>query len=264
MSGCDAVVHLAAETHVDRSLLDATPFVRTNVEGTVRLLAAAGELGVERFLHMSTDEVYGDIEAPRLAAEDDALAPRSPNAASKAGAELQCRAFAISYGLPVVIARGSNVYGENQYPEKLIPLFTSNALRGEALPVYGDGRQQRDWTYVGDLCEALLVLLERGEPGLAYNITAEDVHENLEVVQLLLDALGAERSLIRHVEDRRGHDRRYAMTAARMRALGWRPAAPLAPTLAATVRGYAEHQDWWQALREGDFADYYRLQYGRR
>jgi dTDP-glucose 4,6-dehydratase len=162
-----------------------------------------------------------------------------------------------------VIARGSNVYGENQHPEKLIPLFTSSALRGEPLPVYGDGRQRRDWTYVGDLCEALLVLLERGRPGEAYNITAEDVHENLEVVELLLATLGRERSLVRHVKDRPGHDRRYAMRAARMRALAWRARSPFAETLARTVRWYAEHPGWWQELRGGAFADYYRLQYGR-
>ncbi|HLZ72519.1 MAG TPA: dTDP-glucose 4,6-dehydratase [Dehalococcoidia bacterium] len=264
MAGCDTVVHFAAESHVDRSLLDARPFVRTNVEGTAVLLAAAREAGVQRFLHMSTDEVYGDIPAPRTSVEEDPLQPRSPYAAAKAGAELLCRAYVQSYGLPVLVVRCSNVYGANQFPEKLIPLFVTNALAGRPLPVYGDGLQQRDWTAVEDACAAIELVLERGEPGAAYNVTAENVRLNIEVVRRLLAVLGRPESLIAHVADRPGHDLRYAMSAARIRALGWQPAQVWEEAFPRTVRWYAENPDWCRRARDRAFDDYYTAQYGAR
>jgi len=264
MADCDTVVHFAAESHVDRSLLDAIPFVRTNVEGTATLLAAARAAGVDRFLQMSTDEVYGDVAAPRTSLEDDCLLPRSPYAASKAAAELLCRSYVESYQLPVIVARCSNVYGPNQFPEKLIPLFVTNALAGKSLPVYGNGEQQRDWTYVDDACAAIDLLLERGEPSAAYNITAENVRRNIEVIQTVLAILDRPTSLIQFVRDRPGHDARYALNADKIRALGWKPAHAWADAFPRTVRWYAEDPAWWQQVRNQTFDAYYALQYQHR
>ncbi len=264
LAGCDTVVHFAAESHVDRSLLDAIPFIRTNVEGTATLLAAAHEAGVRRFLHISTDEVYGDVPAPRVSDEQDCLLPRSPYAASKAAAEMLCRAYIETYRLPLIVARCSNVYGPNQFPEKLIPLFVTNAISGQPVPVYGDGQQQRDWTYVDDACAAFDFLLERGRPGENYNVTAENVRRNIDVVQALLAALDRPASLIRFVRDRPGHDARYAMSAAKLRALGWKPAHAWADAFPRTVRWYAEHPTWWQQARNQAFDAYYERQYSAR
>lgn len=264
LTGCDTIVHFAAESHVDRSLIDALPFVRTNVEGTAVLLAAALESGVRTFLHMSTDEVYGDVPAPHTSSEEEPLLPRSPYAASKAAAELLCRANVASYRLPVIVVRCSNVYGANQFPEKMIPLFVTNALSGRSLPVYGDGHQERDWTYVDDACAAIILLLERGTPGETYNLTAENVRPNIEVVRELLSILGRPASLIEFARDRPGHDRRYAMNAGKLRALGWRPIHAWADAFPRTVRWYADHPEWWGPVRNESFDAYYAAQYQSR
>jgi dTDP-glucose 4,6-dehydratase len=260
----DAVVNFAAETHVDRSLIEAGAFIRTDVLGTYVLLEAARQSGIERFLHISTDEVYGEAPAGRSFKEDDPLHPRSPYAASKAGADMQCLAFVETYELPVVIARPSNNLGPNQHPEKAIPLFVTNALDDQPLPIYGDGRQVRDWLFVGDNCEALDLLLHEGRPGHAYNVSARQERENLQVTEGILDVLGKPRSLMRLVEDRPGHDRRYSLDAAKLRALGWRPRHSFEEALEKTVRWYADNRWWWEKIKAGDFHRYYEENYRRR
>lgn len=240
-----AVMHLAAESHVDRSIISARAAVQTNFVGTFVMLEAAREAGVERFLQMSTDEVYGSSVQERFT-EEHALNPRNPYSATKAGADRLAYSYWVTHGLPVVIARPANNYGPWQYPEKLIPFFVYRALRNEHLPVYGDGRQVRDWLHVEDDCRALLLLLERGEPGEAYNIEAGNERENLETIRLILDELGKPESLICHVEDRPGHDVRYPMDGSKLRALGWAPQVPWEEGVRATVRWFAEHQDWME------------------
>lgn len=264
----DAVVHFAAESHVDRSIDDPAAFVRTNVLGTQALLDAALEYWRRqrppgfRFLHVSTDEVYGDLEPDEAPfTEDHPYRPSSPYAASKAAADHLVRAWHRTWELPVVISNCSNNYGPRQFPEKLIPLMIINALAGEPLPVYGDGRQRRDWLFVSDHCRALMRLLEAGEPGRTYNIGGRAEKSNLEVVQAICDLLddrvpaGApRRELIRFVEDRPGHDRRYAIDPGRIeRELGWRPETAFVDGLAATVDWYLDHRDWWQAIRDGSY-----------
>jgi dTDP-glucose 4,6-dehydratase len=243
VSGCDVVVHFAAETHVDRSILSAGEFIRTDVHGTYILLQAARQEGVRRFVHISTDEVYGTV-LEGASVETDPLMPSNPYSASKAGADRMAYAFWFTYETPVIITRGSNTYGPNQYPEKLVPFFVARALRGETLPVYGDGRQVRDWLHVEDHCGGIEAALERGTPGEVYNIGGECEKENLETIRVLLDELGRPESLIEFVADRPGHDRRYALNCGKLRALGWAPQADWEPALRETVRWYAEHQDW--------------------
>ncbi|MDI6857374.1 MAG: dTDP-glucose 4,6-dehydratase [Dehalococcoidia bacterium] len=265
MRGVDAVVNFAAESHVDRSLMEPSAFIQTDVFGTYVLLgAAAARGGIERFLHVSTDEVYGEVPEPRRSREDDPLRPRSPYAASKAGADMQCLAFIETYGLPVVIARPSNNVGPNQYPEKMAPLFITNALDDEPLPVYGDGRQVRDWLFVEDNCEALDLLLHEGAPGEIYNVGAGNERPNIETAEMILSLLGKPRSLIRFVEDRPGHDRRYCLDWAKIRSLGWSPRHNLATALEATVRWYVDNRWWWEKIKSGTFREYYRQQYGKR
>ncbi len=264
LADADAVVNFAAESHVDRSLMDALDFITTDVRGTAVLLEASREAGVRRFVQVSTDEVYGDIPAGQRVAEDAALRPRSPYAASKAGGDLQCFAFFTSYGFPVLVTRGGNTYGPRQYPEKVIPLFTVNAIEGEPLPLYGDGKQVREWLHVDDHCAAILLALTEGEPGMAYNIGSDDERENWQVAEAIVDALGASRDLIRYVPDRPGHDRRYSMTTARIRALGWSPRRRFDEGLAETVRWYRENGDWWRPLRDEGYREYYRKQYAER
>ncbi len=268
MRDVDVVVNFAAETHVDRSLLDAGDFVRTDVYGTFVLLNEAAKLPagqLRRFLHISTDEVYGDVPPGRSSTESDRLHPRSPYSASKAGAEMMCLAFRETYGLPVIISRGSNTFGPYQYPEKVLPLFITNALDDQPLPVYGDGRQVRDWLFVDDHCRALRVILDRGEPGEVYNVAAGNERTNLEVAHAVLDALEKPRSLIRHVEDRPGHDRRYSLDTAKVRGLGWSPCARWEDALAATVRWYRDHREWWERIKlDPRFQEYYRRQYADR
>jgi dTDP-glucose 4,6-dehydratase len=265
VAGVDAVVNFAAESHVDRSLLEPAPFIRTDVHGAYTLLAAAAATGrIERFLHISTDEVYGDVPPPRLSKESDPLHPRSPYSASKAGGDMQCLAFVGTYSLPVVIARPCNNVGPNQYPEKMAPLFITNALEDEPLPVYGDGRQVRDWLFVEDNCEALDLLLHRGAPGEVYNIGAGNERPNLDTVETILTLLGKPRSLVRFVEDRPGHDRRYALDWQKMRALGWSPRHDFPAAFQKTVAWYVDNRWWWEKIKSGDFRTYYERQYAAR
>jgi dTDP-glucose 4,6-dehydratase len=261
--GCEAVVNFAAETHVDRSILAASDFVRTDVLGTHVLLEWACAAGA-RYVQVSTDEVYGDIEPGQASREDDPLRTSSPYAASKAGGDLQVLAYHRTHGLNASITRGSNTYGPNQYPEKLVPLFVTNALDGEPLPVYGDGRQVRDWLHVEDHCAAIDLVLREGGPGEVYNVGAGDGRENLEVVERILALTGADPSLVRHVEDRRGHDRRYALDSRRIGSLGWTPARSFREGLAETVAWYRDRRDWWEPLKSGEYREYYRRQYASR
>ncbi|HYM84804.1 MAG TPA: dTDP-glucose 4,6-dehydratase [Candidatus Dormibacteraeota bacterium] len=280
VSDVDAVVNFAAESHVDRSILDPEAFLRTGVLGVHVLLEACraeaerargGErrasdgrsLLEPRFLQVSTDEVYGSVESGR-SVESDALSPRSPYAAAKASGELLVRSYVVTYGLDAVITRGSNTYGPYQHPEKLIPLFVTNAIDDLDLPLYGDGLQVRDWLYVGDHASAVAFVLRHGAPGEAYNVPGGMELPNREVVRRLLDALGKPWSLVRSVPDRPGHDRRYAMDGSKLRALGWSPATSFEDGIAETVRWYAEPEAWWRAMRSGDWDAYYRRQYGER
>lgn len=247
IEGCEAVIHLAAETFVDRSLHRASDFVRTNVLGTQEVLAAARDAGVHRFIHISTDEVYGSISTGR-AVEESPLAPASPYSASKAGSDLLALAAYHSYGQDVIVTRCTNNYGPYQFLEKLIPLAVANFLDGVPVPVYGDGGQVRDWLYVEDHVEALVLLLDQGVSGEIYNIGAEQDPEwsNLEIVKLLAELTGAGEDLIEFVEDRPGHDRRYAVSSAKLRSTGWQPKHDLASRLAETVRWYESNRCWWE------------------
>ncbi|HEX5480156.1 MAG TPA: dTDP-glucose 4,6-dehydratase [Dehalococcoidia bacterium] len=264
MRGCDAVINFAAASHVDRSIEDAGDFIDTNVRGAHNVLAAARELGVERVLHISTDEVYGPATRDDPRREPDAFRPRSPYAASKAAGDLMCRAFFETYGLPVVVARPANNVGPYQHPEKAVPLFVTNALAGEPLPVYGEGLQERDRLYVEDNVRALLLLLERGEPGEAYNIQADNHRTNIDVARAILDLLDRPYDLIRFVEDRAGHDQCYYMDWSKIRALGWQPERDFEQTLEATVRWYRDNPWWWERVKSGEYRDYYERQYGER
>lgn len=262
----DAIVNFAAETHVDRSLLDPQAFARANVIGVMTLLEAARKRGL-RMVQVSTDEVYGHVPEGTLAAEDHPLRPRSPYSAAKAGGELMCQSYAISYGTDVVTTRGANTIGPRQYPEKLVPLFVTSALLDEPLPVYGDGRQVRNWLHADDHAAAIDLVLRHGRSGEAYNVGADHERENLEVVQAILDRLGKPRSLVRHVEDRPGHDRRYGINTERIRGeLGWSERRNWQQTMDDTIDWYLQHPDWWRAIREDDarFATYYEQQYRDR
>lgn len=264
--GIDAVVNFAAETHVDRSLLDSAPFLRTNVEGTQVLLETASRYRIGRFLQVSTDEVYGSLgpmDPPFT--ESSPLQPNSPYAASKAAADLLIRAYVRSYDLPVVITRCSNNYGPYQFPEKFLPLFITNALDDQPLPLYGDGKQIRDWIYVGDHARALLRVLDHGSAGEIYNVSAGHEETNERMASRVLDTLGKPRSLIRHVEDRPGHDRRYALDTAKIQTeLGWKPAVSLDEGLQTTISWYGDHRGWWERIKTGEYRNYYARWYGKR
>ncbi len=262
--GIDTIVNFAAETHVDRSILDPDAFVQTSVYGTYVLLEAAKKYGLERFHQISTDEVYGDIPEGLSSIESDPLRPRSPYAASKASADLMVQAYHITYGLPTTITRGSNNIGPYQYPEKVLPLFTTNALDDKPLPVYGDGRQKREYQYVVDHCEAIELVLHRGQIGEIYNIGTGIEVENLQMVEILLDTLGKPRSLIRHVTDRAGHDRRYSLDISKIKALGWEPRHSPAEAIALSVAWYRDNDWWWRKVRDRAFDEYYQTQYGHR
>jgi dTDP-glucose 4,6-dehydratase len=261
--GVDVVLNFAAESHVDRSILDPADFIRTDVVGTAVLLAAAREAGVGRFLQVSTDEVYGSI-AEGAFRESDPIEPSSPYSASKAGGDLQVLAWHTTFGMDGVITRGSNTYGPHQYPEKLIPLFITNALDGEALPVYGDGLQIRDWLHVEDHCEGIWAVMEKGEAGQVYNVGGGHEETNIEITKRILALTGADTSLVRHVTDRPGHDRRYALDTTKVRALGWEPRHSFDDGLAATVEWYRERRDWWEPIKSGEYRAYYEAQYGAR
>ena len=263
--GVDAILNLAAESHVDRSILGPSIFVETNVSGTQVLLEAARQARVKRFVQISTDEVYGSLGATGKFTEISPLRPSSPYSASKAAADLLVLAYGHTFGMDVVVTRCSNNYGPYQFPEKLIPLMIANALEGKKLPVYGDGMQVRDWIHVEDHCRALLAALERGKSGEVYNIGSDNEWPNLQIVSRLLELLGKGRELIEHVKDRPGHDRRYAIDAAKAkRELGWTPRHRFEDGLAATVAWYREHEPWWQAIKSGAYRDYYTRHYGER
>ncbi len=248
--GVNAVVNFAAETHVDRSIADPRAFFRTDALGTLTLLEAARELGIARFLQVSTDEVYGNV-ARGESAEGDPLLPRSPYAASKAGADLMALAYHATYGTRVLITRGSNTYGPNQYPEKIVPLFVTNLIDDRPVPVYGDGLQIRDWLFVEDHARAILHVLEYGEPGNVYNVSGATPKSNLELTGMLVALCGRSMDThVNHVADRPGHDRRYAVDARKLHALGWKPRRPFAEGLADTVDWYRANESWWRPLKD--------------
>jgi len=265
MNGCDGVVNFAAETHVDRSLHGAGHFIQTDCYGVWVLLEEARRRSVERFVQISTDEVYGSIDDGSFT-ETDPLMPRNPYSASKAGGDRMAYSFWASHGLPVIITRASNNFGPFQYPEKMIPLFVTNALADRPLPLYGDGENVRDWLFVTDHCRAVDFLLTQGTPGEVYNIAGGSERTNLEMTHAVLDLLDKPHSLIRFVTDRPGHDRRYSLDASKLAALGCEPAQDHVANLETTVRWYVDHPEWWQPIREQDeeFAAYYQRQYGDR
>lgn len=265
MHGCDAVVHFAAESHVDRSIYEPAPFIQTNITGTLVLLQVASEKKINRFIQISTDEVYGDLPPGVSAQEESALRPSSPYAASKAGADLVVHSFVRTYGVPAIITRSSNNYGPYQFPEKFLPLLLVNALANQNLPIYGDGRQQRNWLHVEDNCRGILSVLERGCSGAVYNIGGQEVEDNLSMARRVLRLLGKPESLIRHVADRPGHDRRYALNSSRIHAeLGWCPLIALEDGLARTVAWYQQNSDWVDAVRDGQYQRYYDKYYRNR
>ena len=263
LPGMDAVVNFAAQSHVDRSLAEPDEFVRTDVFGVFTLLEAVRELRIPRFLHISTDEVYGSL-AQGSARETDAVRPSNPYSASKAGGDLLALAYRHTHGVPVLITRSSNNFGPYQYPEKVIPLFITNALEDEPLPLYGDGRNVRDWLYVLDNCEAIDLVLRRGADGEVYNIGGGHEVENVALTRQILTLLGKPESLIKPVKDRPGHDRRYSVDCGKIQGLGWRPRHRFDAALAETVRWYREHEAWWRPLKSGEFRTYYQQHYGNR
>ncbi|HKQ34498.1 MAG TPA: dTDP-glucose 4,6-dehydratase [Nitrospiraceae bacterium] len=259
----EGVINAAAETHVDRSILDPGTFARTDVVGTGVLLEEARRAGLERFLQVSTDEVYGNVETG-MSIESDCLAPRSPYSASKAGGDLLALSYWTTYRFPVMVTRGSNTYGPNQYPEKFVPLFVTNAIDNQPLPLYGDGRQRRDWLSVQDHCSAIELVFFRGEPGQIYNVGGGNERENISVAEQIISQLGRSRDLIRLVQDRPGHDRRYAVDCSKLRRLGWSPGLPFEEGLRDTIHWYQEHEDWWRSIKSGVFLQYYEQMYGKR
>jgi len=262
MDGVDAVVNFAAETHVDRSIADPDAFVRTHAVGTYVLLEAARERGL-RYVQVSTDEVYGSI-AEGSFTESSPLQPSSPYSATKAGADLLVASYHDTFGLEALICRGSNNYGPYQYPEKLIPLMVLNALAGDQLPVYGDGLNVRNWLFVEDFARGIAHVLEHGEPGQAYNVGGPDECTNIEIVRGILALCGVDESLIRYVNDRPGHDRRYSLGSEKVKALGWSAQTRLSDGLERTVSWYRENAWWWEPIRSGDYREYYERQYGTR
>ena len=265
MAGCDAVLNFAAETHVDRSLLSASHFLDTDVKGVFVLLEEARKVGVERFVQISTDEVYGQILEGAFT-ETDPLNPRNPYSAAKCGGDRLAYSFFASYGLPVIVTRASNNYGPYHYPEKLIPLFVTNAIDDLPLPLYGDGKYVRDWLYVEDHARALLFLLEKGTPGETYNVGGGNEVENIEITRRILSILGKPESLIRKVADRPGHDRRYALSTAKLEALGWKPRFDFENGIESTVRWFVDNEAWWRPIKERDvqFREWYQKNYAER
>jgi dTDP-glucose 4,6-dehydratase len=261
--GCDAIVNFAAESHVDRSIADQEAFARTHVIGTGVLLDAAREAGVGRYVQVSTDEVYGSIASGSFT-EESQLNPSSPYSATKAAGDLVVSAHAHTFGIHASICRGSNNYGPRQYPEKLIPLCVLNALADDPIPVYGDGMQVRNWLFMEDFARAIDAVLLQGEPGEVYNVGGPDEEANLVLVRRLLELAGRDESLIEHVTDRPGHDRRYSLASDKVRALGWEPRVRLEEGLPLTVDWYRENEWWWAPIRAGEYLDYYARQYGRR
>lgn len=265
MAGCQVVVHFAAESHVDRSIYEPAPMIETNVTGTFVLLQIARKLNIEKFVHVSTDEAYGDLAPGTFADENSALQPNSPYSASKASSDLIVRSHVRTFGFPAVITRASNNYGPFQFPEKFLPLMITNALDDKPLPIYGDGRQERDWLHVKDHCRGIQAVLERGRIGEVYNIGGPDVVENLAMARRLLRALGKPESLLSHVADRPGHDRRYALDCEKIeRELGWKPAISLDDGLRQTIEWYRTNTKWLEGVRGGEYQNYYQKYYENR
>jgi dTDP-glucose 4,6-dehydratase len=265
MSGCHSVVHFAAESHVDRSIYDPAPMIETNVTGTFVLLQIARKLNIEKFVHVSTDEVYGDMAPGTFAAEDSPVQPSSPYSASKASSDLIVRSYVRTFSFPAVLIRASNNYGPFQFPEKFLPLMIASALDDRPLPIYGDGKQERNWLHVEDHCRGILAVLERGRIGEVYNIGGADVVENLTMARRLLRATGKPQSLISHVADRPGHDRRYALNCEKIqRELGWKPAISLDRGLRQTIEWYRNNMKWLTEVRAGDYRTYYQKYYENR
>lgn len=261
----DAIVNFAAESHVDRSIKDPGVFVRTNVVGTQTLLEGARRHKIKKYLQVSTDEVYGTLGQEGYFSETTPLAPNSPYSASKAGADLLVRAYFETYGLSVNITRCSNNYGPYHFPEKLIPLVITNALEGKEIPVYGDGLQVRDWLHVTDHCRAIDLVLHKGIDGEVYNVGGHNERTNLHIVQTILKELGKSEALIKHVSDRLGHDRRYAIDAAKIsEQLGWKPLYTFESGIKETVQWYLDNQEWWKRVKSGDYQNYYQAMYGQR
>lgn len=260
----DTIVNFAAETHVDRSIMNPDAFIQTSVYGTYVLLEATRKFGLERFHQISTDEVYGHIPDGQSSREGDKLDPRSPYSASKASADLLVNSYYVTYELPVTITRGSNNIGPYQYPEKVVPLFTTNAIDGEPLPLYGDGRQMREYQYVVDHCEAIDLVLHKGALGEIYNVGTGEEMENIQMVEILLDTLHKPHSLVRHVADRPGHDRRYSLNIDKILALGWQPRHTAEEAVRKTAVWYQNNEWWWRKIKSGEFKEYYQAQYGKR
>ena len=262
-NGVDAVVNFAAETHVDRSIGDPSGFLKTDVFGVYVLLEAARRHGAAMFVQISTDEVYGPTLGDPVR-EDAPLSPRNPYSASKAGGELLARSYFTTYGYPVIVTRAANNVGPNQYPEKVLPLFVTNAIDGEPLPLYGSGEQERDYMHVHDHCTALDLILEKGVPGEVYNISAGNHMRNIDMARLILRELGKSEDLIVHVRDREGHDFRYAIDSTKLRKLGWEPAYDAEAAIRDAVRWYVDNEAWWRPIKSGEFREYYERQYGER
>jgi dTDP-glucose 4,6-dehydratase len=265
MNGCDAVVHFAAESHVDRSIYEPAPVIHTNVTGTFVMLQVARKLRIERFVHISTDEVYGDMAPDAFANEDSPLQPSSPYSASKAGSDLLVLSYVRTYGFPGLITRSSNNYGPYQFPEKFLPLMITSALDDKSLPIYGDGKQQRDWLHVADNCRGVLAVLEGGRVGEVYNIGGLDIEENLTIARTLLRLIGKPETLLSHVKDRPGHDRRYALRCDKVeKELGWKPVIPLEQGLQQTIDWYKTNLKWLACVRDGAYLSYYEKYYENR
>ena len=261
MKGCDAVVNFAAETHVDRSILGAAEFLRTNVDGVWNLAECAKELGTKRVVFVSTDEVYGSIPEGSFK-ESDPVTPRNPYSAAKAGGELIGMSYFHTFDLPVIITRGSNTYGPHQYPEKVLPLFTTNAIDRQPLPLYKGGEHNvRDWLYVDDHASGIDCALRHGQPGEIYNVAGGNERENIELTRKILELTDRDESLIQWVPDRPGHDRRYSIDANKLKTLGWQPAMPWEDGMALTVKWYLENETWWRKIKSGEFKEYYARQY---
>jgi dTDP-glucose 4,6-dehydratase len=265
MTGCDTVVHFAAESHVDRSIYEPAAAIETNVKGTFVLLQVARDLNVKRFVHISTDEVYGDLDPGDFADENSPLRPSSPYSSSKAGSDLLVLAYVRTYGFPALITRSSNNYGPYQFPEKFLPLMITNALDDKPLPIYGDGKQQRDWLHVDDNCRGVLAVLERGRAGEVYNLGGVDIEENISMAKHLLREMGKPETLLSYVQDRPGHDRRYALNCEKIkRELDWKPAISLDEGLRKTIDWYSKNVGWMAGIRGGEYRTYYEKYYENR
>ncbi|WP_353948994.1 dTDP-glucose 4,6-dehydratase [Sporolactobacillus sp. Y61] len=261
----DTVVNFAAESHVDRSITEPDIFVKTNVLGTQTLLDVAKSKKINKYLQISTDEVYGSLGPDGYFTETTPLAPNSPYSASKASADMMVRAYYETYGMNVNITRCSNNYGPYHFPEKLIPLVITNALEGKELPVYGDGKNIRDWLYVEDHCAAIDLVLHKGKPGEIYNVGGHNEKQNIYIVELIVDTLGKSRDLIKHVTDRLGHDRRYAIDPTKIETeLGWKPQYTFETGIKETIQWYLDHEEWWRKIKSGEYMDYYKKQYGAK